>query len=118
MALSPSERIADLERLLDTLEQRVTRLNRAAARASASAPDAAARIGDAVAGALGELAERFRGRTQSLRGDVSDLSENALAYGNDAVRRLTREVERKPLVALAVAVGVGVLVASLLVRRD
>jgi len=118
MALSPAERIADLERLLDTLEQRVTRLNRAAARASAAAPDAAARIGDAVAGALGEIAERFRSRKQSLRGEVSDLSENAVAYGNDAVRRLTREVERKPLIALALAVGVGVLVAGLLARRD
>ena len=35
-----------------------------------------------------------------------------------ALRRLTREVERRPLVTLAVAVGVGALAVGLLARRD
>jgi ElaB/YqjD/DUF883 family membrane-anchored ribosome-binding protein len=118
MTSSSADRIADLERLVDNLEQRLTRLNRTAARASAAAPDVAGRVGDAVAAALGEIAERFGGRARALRGEVSHMSEDALAYGSDALRKLARNVERKPLVALAVAVGVGLLAAGLFARRD
>ncbi|HMF26015.1 MAG TPA: hypothetical protein VKG24_28370, partial [Pseudolabrys sp.] len=34
----------------------------------------------------------------------------AAKLGNDALRRLSNEVEHRPLVTLAVAVGVGILV--------
>jgi ElaB/YqjD/DUF883 family membrane-anchored ribosome-binding protein len=122
MAMSRIDRISDLERMVDRLEERLAQLNRAAARASAAAPDTATRMGDAIAGALGEIAERFRGRARSVSRSVSNtdfshLGEEALQYGNDALRKLAKEVERKPLVLLAVAVGVGVLAAGLLARR-
>jgi ElaB/YqjD/DUF883 family membrane-anchored ribosome-binding protein len=120
-ASSRVDRIADLERLLDSLEQRLARLNRVAAKASSAAPETAGRVGDAIAAALGEIAERFRGRArsfgQSIGGDVSHLGEDALQYGNDALRKLAKDVERKPLITLAVAVGIGVLAAGLLARR-
>jgi hypothetical protein len=41
-----------------------------------------------------------------------------LRFGNEAVRKLTREAEQRPLVTLAVAVGVGALIVGLLARRD
>jgi hypothetical protein len=38
------------------------------------------------------------------------MSDEAAKFGNDALRRLSNEVEHRPLVTLAVAVGVGILV--------
>jgi hypothetical protein len=63
------------------------------------------------------VADRFRGRARSFGGDVSQMSDEALRFGNDALRKLTREVDHRPLLILAVAVGVGALAAGLLARR-
>ena len=125
MAMSRVDRITDLERLVDRLEERLAQLNRVAARASAAAPDTATRVGDAIAAALGEIAERFRraksvsrSMSRSVGGDVAHFGEDALQFGNEALRKLAKDVERKPLVLLAVAIGVGVLAAGLFARRD
>lgn len=114
MSVARSQRIAELESLVQDLEQRLTRLSR---RLSSDAPRAVDRVGDAVAAALGEIADRFRGRARSLGKDATHLSDEAMEFGNDALRRLSREVEQRPLIVLAVAVGVGALAAGLLARR-
>jgi hypothetical protein len=111
------ERAGDLERMLHELEQKLARLSRIASRSTSEAPDTAARVGDMIAAALGDIADRFRGRARSFGGDVSQMSDEALRFGNDALRKLSREVDHKPLVILAVAVGVGALAAGLLARR-
>ena len=118
MASSRFERLSDLDRMLADIEQRLSRLSRTAARASAAAPDTAGRIGDTIASALGMMAERFRGRANTLGHDFSELSDDALRAGNIALRRLARDVEHRPLVLLAVAAGVGLLAAGLLARRS
>ena len=118
MASSRFERLSDLDRMLADLEQRLSRLSRTAARASAAAPNTAGRIGDTIASALGMMAERFRGRASTLGHDVSELSDDALRAGNNALRKLTRDVDHRPLVLLAVAAGVGLLAAGLLARRS
>jgi ElaB/YqjD/DUF883 family membrane-anchored ribosome-binding protein len=107
------ERTADLDRTLRDLEQRFARLSRAASR---SAPGTVDRVSDTVVTALNDIAERFRGKTPTA-GEVTQLADDALRLGNDALRRLTREVEHRPLLTLAVAVGVGALVVGLLSRR-
>ena len=114
MSAARSERIADLERAVHDLQQRFARLGR---NASAATPRTAERVSDAVAAALSEVAARFGGRADSLAKDATRLSDEALEFGNDALRKLTREVEQRPLVVLAVAVGVGMLAAGLLARR-
>jgi ElaB/YqjD/DUF883 family membrane-anchored ribosome-binding protein len=117
---SRMSRVNNLERLLQDLEQRLSRLNKVAARASAAAPGTA-NIADMIATAFGTMAERFRGRTwtvaRTVGGDVSHFGDEALQIGNAALRKLTREVENRPLITLAVAVGVGALAAGLLARR-
>ena len=112
---SPAGSVADLERLLHQVEDRLDHLSRRATRAAA--PRAADRVGDAIAAALSDIAERFRGGARTARGEASQLSDDALKIGNDALRTLTREVEQRPLVTLAVAFGVGMIAAGLLVRR-
>jgi len=99
-------RAADLDRLLNDLEQRLSRLSRMLP-SSASAP-AIDRIGDTVASALNDIADRFRNRARTAGAGASRAGEDALQLGNDALRKLAHEVEQRPLVALA---------AGLLARR-
>ena len=115
---SPSMERSDLERLLHEFETRLARLTRSAAHARANAPRAVEGIGEAIASALNDLADRVRGRSRHLGTEVSQFGGDALRFGNEAVRKLTREAEQRPLVTLAVAVGVGALIIGLLARRD
>lgn len=117
--------ISDIERRMRALENQIERLadsakssvSEAAERGSANVSDASDRIGAAVATALSEIAQRFRGTSRAASETTSRLGNEAARYGNeaaklgnDAVRRLVDEVERRPLVTLAVAAGVGLLV--------
>jgi hypothetical protein len=111
---SPVDRVADLERLLHDLEQRLTRLKRTAAR---EAPGAFDRLGEAISVALSDVASRIRGGTSVVGGEAAQFGDDALRLGNDALRKLTREVEHHPLLMLAIAVGVGALAAGLFARR-
>ena len=106
---------SDLERLLHEFEVKLARLTRSAARTRAGAPRAVENLGDMIATAVADLAERIRGRARNV--DVSQLSDEALQLSNRALRKLTREVEHRPLVTLAIAVGVGALLVGLLARR-
>jgi hypothetical protein len=83
-------------------------------RASASASVAGNQIADAIGPILREIADRFR-RGQSL------ALEEAASFGNqavksgarvgkDALQRIATETKHRPLVILAVAIGVGVLI--------
>ena len=92
--------VREIERRLRSLEQQ---LERVGGRASASTAEVAERAGAAIAPVLSSIADRFRGGTHSM-------SDEAAKLGNDALRRLSNEVEHRPLVTLAVAVGVGILV--------
>jgi ElaB/YqjD/DUF883 family membrane-anchored ribosome-binding protein len=92
--------VREIERRLRSLEQQ---LERVGGRRSASTAEVAERAGAAIAPVLSSIADRFRGGTHSM-------SDEAAKLGNDALRRLSNEVEHRPLVTLAVAVGVGILV--------
>ena len=108
-------RAADLERLLSDLEQRLSRLARMLP-SPASSP-AIDRVGDSVAAALSDIADKFRNRARTAGADASRAGEDALQLGNDALRKLAHEVEQRPLVTIAIAVGIGALAAGLLARR-
>ncbi len=99
--------LTEIERRLRSLEKQ---LERVGGRTSATAVQAADRVGDAVASALSEIGDRFRGGTRSVGGEAIKLGNEAAKLGNDALRRLADEVEHRPLVTLAVAAGVGFLV--------
>src|SRR3954468_6202185 len=111
--------IADLERLLHQVEGRLAQLSRSATVSSSAVPRAAAdRAGDAIAAALNDIAERFRGRARTVADEASQIGDDALKLGNGALRTISREVEQRPLVTLAVAFGVGMIAAGLLARRS
>jgi ElaB/YqjD/DUF883 family membrane-anchored ribosome-binding protein len=121
--------IGEIDRRLRALERTLTR---AGGRASTNAGQAADRLGESVAAALGSIAERFRNGAGSMGDEAEKFGSEAARlgakygnealrlgtrYGNDAMHRLADEVEHRPLVTLAVAVGVGILVGLVSHRR-
>jgi hypothetical protein len=112
-AFAPS--ISAIEGRLRALESEIERAGRKAGRrASANASAAGDHIGDAIASAVTEIVERFRGGRR-LAGDEAVRFGNEAArlgakVGNDALERVASEVEHRPLVTLAVAIGVGILI--------
>ena len=101
-----SAEAGEIERRLRALEKR---LNVVGARASTNARDTAENLGDAIASALTGWADRFR--QASTVGDQSAaLGRDAARLGTVAVNRIADETGRRPLFALAVAIGVGILI--------
>ncbi len=107
--------IGEIERRLRALEKHLQRMGN---RTSTSAVQAADRISDTVATALSSMADRFR-ELRDSRGydEAARLGNEAARLGNTALRRLSNEVEERPLVMLAVAIGVGILVGIATQRR-
>lgn len=105
-----SAQVGEVERRLRSLEQR---LERAGDHAPATARHAADRAGDVIASALGSIVDRFRGDSDSIGDAATKIGGQAAKIGDDALRRLSKEVEHRPLVTLAVAVGVGILVGAI-----
>jgi ElaB/YqjD/DUF883 family membrane-anchored ribosome-binding protein len=114
-----SAEVGEIERRLRSLEKNLEKIG---ARASTNARDSAEGFGDAVASALFGWADRFRQSTDSL-GDRSaaiglDAAKLGAKFGERALTRVSDETERHPLFALAVAVGVGVLIGVVSKSRD
>jgi hypothetical protein len=118
---SYAREFAEVERRMHQLEQRLDRLgsiaSRSAANGMAGAMQATERVSDALVSALGDLVDRFRGGARSVSGEASRFGRDAARFGHeasklgaDALRRVSTEVERRPLMTIAVAVGVGLLI--------
>ena len=84
-------------------------------------PAKADRMGETIASALNDIADRFTSRARVVGRDAGRVSErmtaDAMQFGDQALRKVAHEVEQRPLVTLAIAVGVGALAAGLLARR-
>lgn len=106
--------LAEIERRLRSLEQH---LERVGSRTSARAVQTADHVGETVASVLSSIADRFRGGANSMGDEAVRFGSEAAKLGNVALRRLSKEVEHRPLVTLAVAVGVGILVGLASHRR-
>ena len=102
-----SAEAGEIERRLQALEKR---LNIAGARASTNAWDTAENLGDAIASALTGWADRFRQGASTVGDQSAALGRDAARLGTVAVNRIADETGRRPLFALAVAIGVGILI--------
>jgi hypothetical protein len=93
-------------------------LERVGRKASKSASNGMTQVSDqlteTIASGLNDIVERFqRGRrvaqTEAARFGT-EAARLGTEYGTSAVRRISSEVEYRPLAALAVALGVGILI--------
>jgi ElaB/YqjD/DUF883 family membrane-anchored ribosome-binding protein len=55
-------------------------------------------------------ANRFRQGASSLGDQSTAFGKDAARYGNAALTRISDETEQRPLLAIAVALGVGILI--------
>ena len=108
---SASSDIGAIDRRLRALEHNFQRI---AGDTSAGAAELASQFGGTLAVALTSLADRFR----DSRDEAGKFGRDAARLGDDALRRVFDEVERRPLVTLAVAIGVGILIGLASRRSD
>jgi ElaB/YqjD/DUF883 family membrane-anchored ribosome-binding protein len=100
---STAEEVAAIEGLMSDLEKRLHRLSGATKREFSGG---SAEISDFVNDSLAGIMERVREGAHSVSQSVTD---KAAHMGSDAFKKLTDEVEQRPLTMLAIATGVGFL---------
>jgi ElaB/YqjD/DUF883 family membrane-anchored ribosome-binding protein len=99
-----AEEMAAIEDLMGDLEKRLRRL---AGTGGREASGASGEVGDFVSEALDRIMDRVR---DSASGVTHTVAEEATRFGTDAFKRLTDEVENRPLIMLGVAAGLGFLI--------
>jgi ElaB/YqjD/DUF883 family membrane-anchored ribosome-binding protein len=109
-ATAAADEIAAIEDLMADLEKRLTRLSSVTRR---EVSGASGDVGDFVSEALSRITNRVRETAAEASHSVAD---EVSRFGTDAFKKLTDEVEQRPLIMLAVAAGIGFL-AGLANRR-
>ena len=101
-----SAQAGEIEQRLLALEKR---LENVGTRASTNARDTAENLGDAIASALSGWADVRQGAS-TVGNQSAALGKDSAKLGTVALNRIADETGRRPLFALAVAVGVGILI--------
>ena len=102
-----SSEVGHIERRLQALQRGLDKLG---TRASSNARDAADELSEAVSSALSNWADRFRQGASSLGEQSAPFFKDATRYGTAALSQISKETEQRPLVAIAVALGIGILI--------
>ena len=106
-------RISAIEGHLRAIEKELERFGRKAGR-HAHVSAAGDQISDGIASILSEIIERYRGSRRLADEETARFRDEAVkisgGISTDALHRITTEVERRPLVTLAVAIGMGILI--------
>jgi ElaB/YqjD/DUF883 family membrane-anchored ribosome-binding protein len=98
---------AEIERRLRGLEKTIEKL---ASRTSSQARDTAGGLADIVASVLSNWAPRFREGGNALSDRSAALGTDAARYGIAAFDRVSEETEQRPILAIAIALGMGILI--------
>jgi ElaB/YqjD/DUF883 family membrane-anchored ribosome-binding protein len=109
---SPSNEFAAVEELMQDLETRLRRLN---AKAKTDVDGGADEIGDFVSETLARIAAQVR--------DTADTATDALANrateaSTDIVKKIWEEMERRPMMTLALAAVAGYLFGLISKQQD
>lgn len=88
----------EVGQLVEDLENRLDRLNALTKRGASHAVDG---MNDLAYGAVTQVTDRVRKGARGVSDDVAKL-------GNSALGRVVREIEARPLLTLAIAVGLGI----------
>jgi ElaB/YqjD/DUF883 family membrane-anchored ribosome-binding protein len=109
--------VAAIQKHLGAVEKELERIGRIAGRqTSTAAATASDQIGDAISTILNEMMDRFRKGGQAAGDQAGRLGNQALdlgaRYGSDALQRVADEAEQRPLVTIAVALGIGILIGA------
>jgi ElaB/YqjD/DUF883 family membrane-anchored ribosome-binding protein len=100
-----SAQTGEIERRLQELEKRLHEIG---------CRDIVGDLSDVIASALSSWADRFRQGASTVGDQSAAFSKDAARLGTMAIDRIGDESRQRPLVAVAVALGVGVLVGMAL----
>jgi ElaB/YqjD/DUF883 family membrane-anchored ribosome-binding protein len=111
--------VAAIQKHLGAVEKELERVGRMAGRqTSAAAATASDQIGDAISTILNQMVDRFRKGGQAAGDQAGRLSNQALdlgaKYGSDALARVASQAEKRPLLTVGVALGIGILIGAAL----
>jgi ElaB/YqjD/DUF883 family membrane-anchored ribosome-binding protein len=109
-----SSEVGNIERRLRALQRGLDKLG---TPASSNARNGVDSLGEAIAAALSSWADRFRQGASSVSDQSAIFGKDAARYGAEALSRISSETEQRPLIAVAVALGVGVLIGMAMHRR-
>jgi ElaB/YqjD/DUF883 family membrane-anchored ribosome-binding protein len=109
-ALATSLDFGDISRVLGDLERGLSQL---AALVSANARHAKESVPDRMSDVLSDISERLH----ALRFNARTVGGEAARVGTNVWHRVEDEVVERPVLALAVAVGIGFLIGAL-AKRD
>ena len=112
-----SSSVTAIQQHLGAVEKELKKIGRVAGRrTSVAAAGATEQIGDAISTILGDMMDRFRQGRQIAGDQGGRLSNQAVdlgaKYSNDALRRITDEIEDRPLITIGVALGIGILIGA------
>jgi ElaB/YqjD/DUF883 family membrane-anchored ribosome-binding protein len=98
--------VASIQRHLGAVEKELENIGRVVGRRGSAAAEAASeQIGDVLNSVLSGMTDRFReGGRQAV--------EAGSKYGDRAMRRVSAGVQEQPLITVAVALGIGVLIGA------
>jgi ElaB/YqjD/DUF883 family membrane-anchored ribosome-binding protein len=99
--------VGEIERRLRSLEKTIERLG---SRTSSQARDTAGGLADAAASVLSDWAPRFREGAKTFSDRSAAVGTDAARYGTMVLDRISEETEERPLAAIAIALGVGILI--------
>jgi hypothetical protein len=115
-------RVSAIVQHLQAIERELGKIGRSAGRsASANVAVAGNEIAEALGPILADLGARFRRGQRWTVDEAASMGNEAVKLGtrvgNDALERIADQAKRRPLITLAVAIGVGVLI-GFAGRRD
>lgn len=96
---------AEVDDLVASLEERLDRLNTLTKRGADHAADG---INELVVNTIAGLTSQVADRAKSNANTVSD---EMARLGTNAIRRVVREIDRRPLLTVAIAAGIGFVFA-------
>jgi hypothetical protein len=89
---------------------------KAGRRTSAGASAVGDQIADAITPILDDIVDRFRRGQRAAVGGAANLGDQAVKIGtkvgSDALGRISSQAKERPLLTLAVAIGVGILIGA------
>lgn len=98
---------AEVRQLMTDLEDRIERLNMLTKRGAGHAVDG---VNDLVYGAVSGVTGRVRDNARTAADDVTK-------FGNQTIREVAAQIDKRPLLTLTIAAGIG-FIAGLARRQD
>jgi ElaB/YqjD/DUF883 family membrane-anchored ribosome-binding protein len=107
---------AEIRHLAGDLQDRLNRLNAISRKGATHASEGVQEfIADTLETITSKAVSQLTGPMQERFGDLTD---EATRVSNKAIKRVSREIDRRPLLTLAIAAGVGYLAGMAMQHRE